>query len=117
MYGYPTGIDVGAGFYRVVGWTLVAAAVVETLGAIDSWSKHAQCTHLEENEARAAATGSKPATPDPEFANLVKTAKGRAAAGDCKTVRVIAARVSDLDPEYYKTVFAVDPALAACDLP
>ena len=113
--GIPTN---SATFDRFVGVGLALAAAVLTLTAIDSWQLRTRCTHLEEIEAEnnaARAAAGKPAQDQvlqPELDGLMKTAKHRAEAGDCGTVRTIAARVEQLDSDYYKGVFI--PAVAPC---
>jgi hypothetical protein len=114
MNGLPTN---SATLDRFAGAILAVAAGILTLTAIDSWRLRTRCTHLgeieaENNAARAAGKPAQDQVLDPELEGLMKTAKHRAEAGDCGTVRTIAARVEKLDSDYYKDVFV--PAVAPC---
>jgi hypothetical protein len=55
--------------------------------------------------------------PDSGVAAMTKTARARAAAGDCATVRMLAKQVMKLSPEYYRSEFESDAALVACEIP
>lgn len=51
---------------------------------------------------------------DPTASAIVKTARSRAADGDCHTANYLAAQVRERDREYYRRVFVTDAAIAAC---
>lgn len=45
---------------------------------------------------------------------LHKSARSAARRGDCKAIEILGKRVLELDPEYHRTAFAVDPVLLRC---
>jgi hypothetical protein len=67
-----------------------------------------------EPSATPPAVGNQPVSPQSESAWLLNNARTAAEAGECRAVDFLGRRLKAIDPEYYRTVFSVDPAIHGC---
>jgi hypothetical protein len=103
------------------GFAVVTGALTATFvaSAVSGFSNVGKCRKQEKQEYDEAVAAQRNAPPEVPAARkdawqMTKQAQLAARSGDCETVATLDQVVSTVDPEFYRTVFMRDAAIAHC---